>query len=424
MDRRWAKLLVVLVALTLAACQTQGGGGKPSAGSAGAYRAEEGLAPRERLSKSIALLEKGEAEQARVELQAYKAAVPDSRVAEKLLWQIDADALAHFGDKYFTYNLKKGDSLSRVARDFLGDRLSFYILAKYNGLARPNQVTVGQTVKVPGVRKATAASAAPLSASKARGEAAGAVPKAPSADDTGSQTATKVAKAATTSAQSEAAKAKAAAAAAEDAAAAAERAQEARLNSLLADAGQRSAAGQHQSAITMLDEGLVEFSGDPRVKEAAATGYVRYAARLTAEGDYEAAQSALQRALDLSPSNAAAAEQRRNLERGMAAEQHYRSGLAAIKDDRPVVAHAAMTKVLALMPTHRDARDKLAGLTPEVVKAYHRKALIAYNNQDLDLAVSIWDSALQFDPSHTPSLLGRAKALELKQRLERLKRAD
>ncbi len=422
MDRRWAKLLVALCALTLAACQTQSGGGEPAAGSAGAYRAEEGLAPRERLRKSIALLEKGEAEQARVELQAYKAAVPDSRVAEKLLWQIDADAVAHFGDRYFTYDLKKGDSLSRVAQDFLGDRLSFYILAKYNGLARPNQVTVGQTIKVPGVRKAAAAPATPApKATKARDEAAGSGPKAPAADDTGSQAA------ATASAQSESAKAAAAAAtvaAAEDAAAAAERAREARLKSLLVDAGERSAAGQHEAAITMLDEGLVEFSEDPRVKAAAATGYARYAEQLTAAADYEAAQSALQRAIQLSPSNSAAVEQRRDLERRMAAEQHYRTGLVAIQDDRPVAAHTELTKALALMPAHQDARNKLDGLTPEVVKAYHRKALIAYNNQDLDLAVSIWDSALQFDPNHTPSLLGRAKALELKQRLERLKDSD
>jgi nucleoid-associated protein YgaU len=42
-----------------------------------------------------------------------------------------------------------GDTMSGLAARFIGDPLMFYALARYNGLASPKALAVGQTVKIP-----------------------------------------------------------------------------------------------------------------------------------------------------------------------------------------------------------------------------------------------------------------------------------
>lgn len=55
-----------------------------------------------------------------------------------------------------------------------------------------------------------------------------------------------------------------------------------------------------------------------------------------------------------------------------------------------------------------------------LVQKYHEQALIAYRRQDLDQAIALWDKALAIDPSYEPALGYRARALELKKRLDQL----
>lgn len=75
---------------------------------------------------------------------------PSNELARKLMDQVKADPQAVLGAAHFDYTIQPGDSLSRLAERFLGDRMRFYILARYNGIANPSRVAVGQTVKIPG----------------------------------------------------------------------------------------------------------------------------------------------------------------------------------------------------------------------------------------------------------------------------------
>lgn len=419
MNRCALGLLVGLVSLSVAACQTSTGDeglGNGTQGSAEAavpaFVAEEGLTPRERLRKAISLLEQGEAEHARVELEAYKLAVSKSRVADHLLWQIDADPLAHFGKTNFDYTLKPGDSLSIVARDYLGDRLSFYILARYNGLDKPGQVKVGQTIKVPGVQP-SAALAPPKS------EPTAAPTKEEEAEKASPESAAKQAvppPAVNPSGDS--------AVIAETAAASAERIQEKRLSDLYTDADRLTAAGRYADAINVLEEGLLEFSEDPKIKRIAALNYASYADQLKASGQVREAQGALRRAVFLAPADQTVAQKLRKLDRAMAAEQSYRAGIDALAEGRQVDAYTAFTKTLQLEPEHQDAKRRLVSLTPDIAQTFHRDALLAYQKQELDKAIAIWDRVLEIDPNYNPASVGRAKALELKERLRTLKSSE
>jgi tetratricopeptide (TPR) repeat protein len=116
-----------------------------------------GLSDPERLRHAIALLEVGRPDQAKVDLQAYLSAAPDSAVAQRLLFQIDAPLDVLFPDENFSVQLENEESLSTLSARYLGEVLGFYGLARYNEITNPSQVTVGQTIKIPATANATAA---------------------------------------------------------------------------------------------------------------------------------------------------------------------------------------------------------------------------------------------------------------------------
>ncbi len=111
--------------------------------------AESGLSAEDRLRKVISQLEQGEVAVARVELEAYLVEKPDSKVARDLLRQIDLPSHEYYPTESFNVRLTPGDSLSTLAQKYLGTYYQFYGLAKYNSIARPKDLMVGQIVSIP-----------------------------------------------------------------------------------------------------------------------------------------------------------------------------------------------------------------------------------------------------------------------------------
>ncbi|MEW9897793.1 LysM peptidoglycan-binding domain-containing protein [Chitinivorax sp. PXF-14] len=65
-------------------------------------------------------------------------------------------------------------------------------------------------------------------------------------------------------------------------------------------------------------------------------------------------------------------------------------------------------------PPAQDPAQKQA-----LVQRYTREALAAYHRQDLDGAIKKWDQVLQIDPYNETAKYNRAKALDLKQRIQK-----
>jgi len=157
-------LPVVLLTLTLAACaQTSKTG--PATTTAPTSRgpaipaaplATPGLSARERQNRAAELLGTGQGVLARAELLAVLAEQPGNAVARKLLDQIDRDPRELLGEKNYVYKVRPGDSMSSLADRLMGDSLMFYGLARYNGIADPSQMSVGQTLLIPGVPRKVA----------------------------------------------------------------------------------------------------------------------------------------------------------------------------------------------------------------------------------------------------------------------------
>ncbi|HEY1392221.1 MAG TPA: LysM peptidoglycan-binding domain-containing protein [Methylibium sp.] len=102
------------------------------------------------VASAIGLLEAGNEEQAKTELRRALLVNPNNDLAPNLLAQIDADPLATLGRESFAYVVKPNDSLSGIAERFLHDKYKFYILARYNDIKVPRQLSSGQTIRVPG----------------------------------------------------------------------------------------------------------------------------------------------------------------------------------------------------------------------------------------------------------------------------------
>ncbi len=96
------------------------------------------------------MLESGQEEQARAELQRALATDPHNKLAQNLMRQITVDPVATLGRESFAYTVRPNETLSIIAGRFLGDIYSFYLLARYNNITVPRLVAGGQTLRIPG----------------------------------------------------------------------------------------------------------------------------------------------------------------------------------------------------------------------------------------------------------------------------------
>lgn len=372
---------------------------------------EEGLSPRERLRRAIKLLGVGQAATARAELEAYLIEVPESRIATALLEQIGADPEASLGREHFLYVMRAGDSLSTVAKEYLGDALSFYLLARYNGIENPSLIKAGRRIKIPGTRPAGAAQ---RTATESQGAAQPRVVPEATPAATGDVAATTMAAAPPVT---EAAAAVEVPSQPETPPAEPKRG---RHEALYEDAERLSAKGNVKRAINLLEEGLIEAPGNEKISQALVAGYMNYATDLATRGKYPDARRALRRAQDLDPGNQALSGQLANIDRQEDAERFYLMGVRSLDDGDKLQAYAAFVKAVEMSPQHARAQRQAKSLRPTVAQIYHRRAMEAFRRQDLDQALQIWDKVLQIEPNHGPATLYRAQALDLNKRLQDL----
>lgn len=96
------------------------------------------------------LLEAGNEVEAHAEIDRALSLDPNSKLALNFQRQMTVDPRATLGEESFAYTVKPGESLSKIAGRFLGDIYGFYLLARYNDIKVPRQVSAGQTIRVPG----------------------------------------------------------------------------------------------------------------------------------------------------------------------------------------------------------------------------------------------------------------------------------
>ncbi|MEN3951695.1 LysM domain-containing protein [Iodidimonas sp. SYSU 1G8] len=327
------------------------------------YTATPGLKPRERFREALKQLETGQEGQAKAELHAYIAEVPDNKRAQALLSQIEMPIDQYFPPENFTVTVATGETLSTLAQTFLGDALKFYALARYNGIANPSQVSVGQSLKIPRTPASLAAKdarenglAAPPVTTAEAGDAALLEPE-PSAPQKSMPTAKGATKGAVE-----------------------------KVRAL-------AAAGDSEGAIKEIEAQKLGSSGlSPADTTFVADTYMA-SARVLKGSNPALAASRAQKAGDL----------------------YLATG------DKPDKALDAAELASSLNPGGAQTQKLLTTAKAAAADRYYRNGLSAFRRQELDKAIQNWDRVLQIDPTHENAALQRAQAVELKEKLSKLR---
>ena len=381
-------LAVHLPALALAAlvgvagCQTTASRDDQGFGNASARHAgPAAIPPREQLSSSqytaraIERLQVGDAESARGDLEWALRLKPDNATARTLLEQLDADPVAELGTRFFEYEVRAGDSLSMLARKYLGDFRKFYILARYNDLDDPSKLHVGQVVKVPG--------AAP--------------------HDERNATATRPARPAVAAS-----------------------ATVAKATPATTEVPERAApAGDYRQAKTLCANGDYEQAiaslranpSDKRSRLLLASCYGAYAEEKVSAGELVQARELLASAVALDPSDRALATRLATVEDHLQARTLYDRGVAELRSGRLESSLDALNQALLVQPDYPSAVKKRNLVRKRLIDGYLEKAEDALSQRKLEEAIAAWDQVLDLDPGNSTAASRKKAALRSKAKL-------
>lgn len=148
-------LLLAMVAIGLAGCASKPGG------EAVRRPMVQQVSNAQELGDVVSLLDQGEEKAARKKLTEMLKRDPGDMASRKLMDSITADPAVALGSVAFPYRVEPGDTMQGIAQRFLGDRMKFYLLARYNQIAVPAALKPGQAIRVPGVRPKEAPPAPP-----------------------------------------------------------------------------------------------------------------------------------------------------------------------------------------------------------------------------------------------------------------------
>jgi LysM repeat protein len=98
----------------------------------------------------------------------FQTAAKRATAEGKTVGQVIAEFLTQYADgasggSLTTYTVQRGDTLSKIARQFYGNPRKYPIIQRANNISNPNRIWIGQVLAIPPVGKATAAGpAAPI----------------------------------------------------------------------------------------------------------------------------------------------------------------------------------------------------------------------------------------------------------------------
>jgi tetratricopeptide (TPR) repeat protein len=158
---RW---LALVMPGFLAACSSGSGGHPKTTGL-------QAPAPSP-LETAVNLLNQGDEAGAQKQIKLLLKRDPNDPSAHVLLESITQDPVGLLGAKSYPYTVQPTETLISLSERFLGNRLKFYQLARYNHIVRPVALTAGTALRIPGEPPRSVVPVAPAtsSGSKSRTE--------------------------------------------------------------------------------------------------------------------------------------------------------------------------------------------------------------------------------------------------------------
>jgi len=177
--------------------------------------------------------------------------------------------------------------------------------------------------------------------------------------------------------------------------------------------------GSYSDAMVILEALTSQYKDNLKYRDLLVLSYIKYAGYLETEADLLEAQTILEKAISIQPYNRDLQRQLKELENRREAERQYDLGVEALESSDSDKAINAFNKVLELKPEHELANKQLAEMRTRYIDSYQKKAMTLYRKQELDASITAWGRVLALDPENELAKLYRARALELKGKLER-----
>ncbi|MCP1727045.1 tetratricopeptide (TPR) repeat protein [Natronospira proteinivora] len=310
-----------------------------------------------RYQQVVQWLQAGEVDVAEGALARRLDNAPDDARAQLLMEQIQADPGTYLGRENIHYEVQPGDTLSVIAQHFLDDNRLFFILARYNDIEVPAHLEAGETLRIPSdFRDIDAQARLAKRHSDTR-------------DTTG-------------------------------------------------DVWGHLERGEPDEALALFEDQTPDSLNSDE-QRALAEAHEAWVERALSQGELTLAANRLERAREDEPDTADWSDWIGQAENRMESETLYRDGRVRMSES-PTMAARHFARVLEINPEHTGAQAGLDELRDTVVPQLHREAILLYRNHELDGAIETWEALLRVDPDFEPAQVYKARATELKARLEEL----
>lgn len=178
-------------------------------------------------------------------------------------------------------------------------------------------------------------------------------------------------------------------------------------------------AARYSEAIEILEGGGTE---NVEGRDLLVLAYTKFADDLAQKAKLLEAQNVLEKAVVIQPNNEKLKKQLKQVETRREAARLFQAGTDALAAGDRTKAADLFGQVLKLDPGNDEAKKQMVSLKGDAVEALHKEALAEYNKQNLDKAIALWDSVLTMEPTHERAKLYRARAIELKEKLQKLEK--
>ncbi|MEW8039654.1 MAG: LysM peptidoglycan-binding domain-containing protein [Candidatus Thiodiazotropha endolucinida] len=424
-------LTISLVTLSLSACVAMGPQQQPEPVQAEPQEEVEtiptppdSLTPSQRVRKALQQLEQGDYENARLQLTWALQEKPTLQIATNLLEQMDADPIDYLGMKSFFYNVEQGDSLSIIAKKFLNDPLKFVILARYNKLENPSKLAPGQRIRVPGVmperKKPKPKPRTPEPAPVVQE-----IPE-PTPDEETTVTPDLIAGEVQIDEPSLTMPEEQAPLVSEEPLqSSAEQAVEEQPTAMTAEEVLSTAMGLHaegnlSAAIYLLENEIGQLPNAQELPKLLAGYYNEHADQLINRGDLDNARTILEKLIILDSSDDAAINKLILVEDKIEAQKLMRAAQDQQTAGNMEEAYQTYTQVLTYDPENSAAQASQLSVRDQLTDSYHRSAMQLFRKQELDEAIAFWNKILALNPNHPLAPGYKARALEMKQQLQKI----
>jgi tetratricopeptide (TPR) repeat protein len=338
----------------------------------------EKLDARELTRRALDRFQEGEAQLAEQDLRMALQQKPNYAFAKGLLQQFEADPREYLGKESFDYQVKPGESLSMVAERFLGDKLQFVILARYNELAKPGRLDAGQTLRIPQRYKPAAAAVEPAAAPPAEPPAEKKAP--PVAEESPDST------------------------------------QEA-----YSEARALFDQGDFTGTIDRIEEELTAGGkADAKLRGLLTDAYGAYAGQLISHQKWQEARSVLRQAAESDPANDSIPRQLAFVEDKIEGQRLYaiaREHESQGDLDKAFTGYSDAVVYDKKNGEYTAAKERVG---KQLANRYHRLALDNYRKEQLDQAKVYWTKVLEVDPDNRIAPGYLAKVEEIQQKIREM----